>query len=90
MGKKFSSLTAFISSLGAYRVPPPPMKKPKEAVMNMTPGTCGDCKWFQTLFPSNKEIGECFYYPPTVEGRARITRDMFACSKFKRKGVWEN
>ena len=90
MGKKFSSFTTFISTHCVSRVLPPPMKKPKEAVMNMTPNTCGDCKWFQILFPNNKEIGECFYYPPTVEGRAKIIKGMFACSKFDRKGAWEN
>jgi hypothetical protein len=71
-------------------IPPmPKVKPPKEATMNMTPNKCGDCKWFKLLFEKNKEIGECYYGPPTTDN-PKISNMRDACSKFERKGNWEN
>lgn len=67
----------------------PIVKPPKETTMNMTPNKCGDCKWFKLLFEKNKDIGECYYSPPTAE-TPKITKDRDACSKFERKKTWEN
>jgi len=92
MGERFKKFISIINNIDVPKIPlsPPLMMRSKEAFMNMTPNKCGDCKWFHTLFEKLKDIGECYYYPPTQEGSVKISKERDACSKFSRKGVWEN
>lgn len=85
MKELIDKINNFLDSLGVARVPPPPLPSNKEKAMNMTPNICGDCQWFHVLFEKLKDIGECYYYPPTPGDIVKISKDRNACSKFKRK-----